>query len=143
MRKVILACACCCAVLGVARSAAQVPQITPKDAPKRGDTITIEGCIDGQTLTERATRLTYQLEGDKPLIQHLKSEHEGHMDKVTGKLKSERLIGSVKSKTVGKTTFRIGSREQRQIQEPQTEERELDPILEVTAIEHIKSGCHE
>jgi hypothetical protein len=130
-------------LLGSVSSAFQIPEPRPTLAtpPKRGDVVTIEGCIAAATLTDRKTRLTYRLKGAKELTQRIDSDHQGHVDVVTGTVKSDRKFASERSRTAKKTTIVVGVREVSVVPSNGQELEETDPELEVTSIEHIGGSC--
>ena len=130
-------------LLGQVLSASQIPAPKPSLAtpPKRGDVVTLEGCINGATFTDRKTQTTYRLKGAKELVKRIDSDHQGHVDVVTGTVKSERKFATERSRTAKKTTFVAGVREVRDVQPDSKELEELDPVLEVKSIEHIGGSC--
>ena len=147
MRTTVLSCvlgsALAITLLGHVLSASQIPTPKPSLAtpPKRGDVVTLEGCITGATFTDRKTQLTYRLKGAKELIRRIDSDHQGHVDKVTGTVKSERKFENQRSRTAKKTTLVVGVREKKDLPPETRELEELDPELEVTSIEHIGGSC--
>jgi hypothetical protein len=135
----LLACALFAVLVVHAASAAQDPPRDQTKIPERGDTITVEGCLDGSTIKDIDTGLTFRLKGEKALIKQLGKEHKGHMDKLTGVLKSELRMGGVKGKRVGNTVISIGGAEART--SPGAMQQELNPVLEVKTLEHLPGVC--
>src|SRR3954464_11750052 len=77
--------------------------------PKKGDALVVTGCIAGQTIEETDTLRTYRLTGDKAVVKELTKEHAGHLDEVSGTLKST-LVGTSPTGTqVGRTRITIGA----------------------------------
>ena len=147
MRTTVLPCvlgsALAVTLLGQVLSGSQIP--APKSSLatplKRGDVVTLEGCITAATFTDRKTRLTYRLTGVKELIQRVDSDHQGHVDAVTGTVKSERKFATERSRKGKKTTLVVGVREVTVVPSDGKELEELDPVLEVKSIEHIGGSC--
>jgi hypothetical protein len=139
----LLGCALALTLLGQVLSASQVPVPKPSLAtpPKRGDVVRMEGCINVATFTDRKTQLTYRLRGVKELMQRIDADHQGHVDAVTGTIKSERKFGTERSRSGKKTTLVVGVREKKDVPFDGKELEELDPVLEVKSIEHIGGSC--
>lgn len=139
----VIGCALAATLLGQVSSAAQVPEPKPSQAtpPKRGDVVTIEGCINRDVLTDRKTMLTYRLKGAKELMRRVDKEHQGHIDQVTGTVKSERKFANERRRTEKKTTFVVGVREVSKVPKDEAELEELEPLLEVASIQHLGGGC--
>ena len=68
--------------------------------PKKGDTISVHGCLRGGALESTdvewaearvplANGLTFRLTGDKNLLKDLRKSHDAHLVSVTGVLKSD------------------------------------------------------
>ena len=126
------------------------PAGTSKE-PKRGDTLVVRGCIAGgliessdaeasdSTGTYRG-RVTYRLTGDKKALKQLKQEHDGHVDVVTGILKSDLpQQNTPQGKRVGNTriTVGIGAQPTNDPTAPQ-----YLPALELKELEHTGVTCH-
>ena len=96
------------------------PAETPKE-PKRGDTLIVRGCItggmiessDAETNDSTGTYrgfVTYRLTGDKKALKQMKQDHDGHVDIVTGILKSDLpQQNTPQGKRVGNTRITVGA----------------------------------
>ena len=129
------------------------PQDKPAEGskePKRGDTLVVRGCIAGgliesseaeandSTGTYRG-RVTYRLTGDKKALKQLKQEHDGHVDIVTGILKSNLpQENTPRGKRVGNThiTVGVGTQPTNDPTAPQ-----YLPALELKELEHTGVPC--
>lgn len=129
--------------------ASQHKQPEPSSAPKRGDTIVVQGCVSGGTFvsSQAETRdstglysgaLTFRLSGDKKLIKQIKKEHDGHADVLTGVLKSDLNRHVPRGKVVGNTRITIGMGEPAR---PDTQAVQYMPVLQVKQIEHPGASC--
>jgi hypothetical protein len=105
--------------------------------PKKGDVLTVKGCLTGPTIEELSSLRTYRLTGDKALLKELAKEHTGHVDEVTGTLKSTLLQGSTRSKQVGKTRISIGVAESRTA----PDRGDALPVLSVKSFQHLQGVC--
>lgn len=136
-------------VLSVAFAAAG--QGKPADVvPKRGDIVSVKGCITGGTIQSSETEMqdlsgaypgfvTYRIAGNRKLVNPIKKEHDGHADVLTGKLKSDLpALDGRQEKRIGKTRITIGVG---QPPRPGSLAQEPMPALEVTAIEHTGVTC--
>lgn len=126
----------------------QEPVPEPKP-PKRGDTVTIKGCLDGGVLesTESSTAdrggnlhnaVVYRLTGDKDLLRRIKKEHAGHLDVLTGVLKTDPPTTTVRGTRIGKTRIFIGAGASRGMG---PEPPPPMPVLEVKELEHTEVSC--
>jgi hypothetical protein len=139
MRFTVLACAL---LAPFTLHAAGVTQDRPEAGsklPEKGDTITVKGCISGSTIEGQESGLIYRIKGDKGLITHISKEHKGHVDEVTGILKSSLRMGGGKSKRIGNTTISIGAAESRNTPAVQ----EVNPTLEAKTIKHLPEICRK
>lgn len=133
--------------------AAITGQEKPSDrasGPKRGDTITVRGCIVGGTIESSETKVrdstgeysgfvTYRLTGEKKTLKQIKQDHDGHEDVLTGVLKSDLPNANTpRGKWIGNTRITVGIGEQ-----PRTDPREPQfmPALQVKEIEHTGANC--
>jgi hypothetical protein len=118
--------------------------------PKRGDTVVVRGCISGGKIesTETSVRdgsgrysglVTYRLTGDKKVLNALKKEHGGHVEVLTGILKSELPAGDApRGKRIGNTGISIGiGRPPRANPAAPT----AVPVLDVKEFEHSGVTC--
>ncbi|HXG54599.1 MAG TPA: hypothetical protein VNJ03_04405 [Vicinamibacterales bacterium] len=118
--------------------------------PKRGDAVSVRGCITGGTIQSSETEMqdlsgtypgfiTYRIAGNRKLVNPIKKEHDGHADVLTGTLKSDLLARDGRQeKRVGKTRITIGVG---QPPRPGSLAQEPLPVLDVTAIEHTGATC--
>lgn len=114
------------------------PEGTAK-IPDIGDTITVTGCIGGQTIQDLDTGYTFRLKGKKALLKEIEKDHKGHSDELTGILRSSLQAGAMKSTQVGRTRISVGMSESRAGGAP----REMNPVLEVTSIVHRPAVCQK
>lgn len=153
MHTVVIALLLSVPVLDGALAAVQPMQDKPAEGskePKRGDTLVVRGCITGgmiessdadatdSTGTYRGL-VTYRLTGDKKALKQIKREHDGHVDIVTGKLKSNLpQQNTPRGKRVGNTriTVGIGAQPTNDPTAPQ-----YLPALEVKDLEHTSVTC--
>jgi hypothetical protein len=96
----------------------KAPSNTPPS--KKGDAITISGCLRGSALeatdvggSEDASAvtqgMTFRLTGDKALLKEMKEKYDKKVVEVRGVLKSDLLPTSWAERTVGKTRISIGT----------------------------------
>lgn len=140
-------------VIALALGAAPRAEQARTKPPKKGDTILIRGCLRGSAveaaamMTEDAEGtkrsedgvpvLTYRLQGDKKLLQELKSGHDRHVVEVKGILRSD-VSGNI-GKDVGRTRITIGV-DPRTGRSPHGEDRAV-PVLEAISFEATTVGC--
>jgi hypothetical protein len=136
-------------VLFVVPLLAQKPE-SGVSAPKKGDNVTIRGCVHWPLLVQSgfwrtditknaATPYTYRLSGDKNLVKPLQKEHADTIVEVSGVLKSTATPPpATRGKDNGKTKVYVGVSGQK----PQTPD-EADPplLLRVTAFEPTHAPC--
>jgi hypothetical protein len=147
MRTAIAVC-----LLVFSASLAAMPQ---KEAapgpPKKGDAITVKGCLTGTALeaTELGSTdqtgglssgLTFRLTGNKSLLKQLRDEHDGHLVEVEGVLKSELPHQNVSTRRVGKMRITIGSPAANPAT-PDAEARRAVPVLEVKSFDSAGTIC--
>jgi hypothetical protein len=128
------------AVMSVAIAAAPRLQsgIDQKVAePRKGDPLIVTGCITGPTIQETDTLRTYRLTGDKTILKELAKAHVGHLDEISGTLKSVLVESATRTKQVGKTRISIGAVESRSA----PERREGLPVLAVKSFRHLPGAC--
>ena len=137
-------------ILAVVAIAAQDRPTDSSSGPKRGDTVTVRGCITAGTIESRETEVsdstgkysgfvTYRLTGNKKILKPIKDEHDGHADVLTGRLKSDLPNANTpRGKRIGNTRITVGVGEP-----PRTDPREpaYMPALEVKEIEHTGLSC--
>lgn len=132
---------------------AMVAQDKPGEQPKqlkRGDTIVVRGCITGGTVESSDAQandstgtytgfVTYRLTGDKKALKQIKQEHDGHVDIVTGILKSDLPAdNTARGKRVGNTRITVGVGAQ-----PTHDPNVVQylPALQVKEVEHTGVNC--
>lgn len=126
----------------------QDPAHEPK-APKRGDTVTVRGCLDGGVLESADTStsdrsgnlhnaVVYRLTGDKKLLQQIKKEHAGHLDTLVGVLKTDPPTSTGRTTRIGKTRIHIGVGASRGMG---NEPPPPMPVLEVKELQHSEVSC--
>lgn len=114
--------------------------------PKRGDKVTVTGCVsrgriesNEMKVTDRDASydrlVTYRLTGDKKVLESLKKDHEGHVEVLTGTLKSELPVEG-HQRTVGNTRIGIGLPGRNEPGAPPSY-----PVLEVKSAEHTEKSC--
>ncbi|HVL68064.1 MAG TPA: hypothetical protein VM364_12445 [Vicinamibacterales bacterium] len=126
------------------------PKEEPKQ-PKRGDSVTVRGCLTGSVIESSDSTVrdpggelhhyvTYRLTGDRKLLEQIRKEHQGHLDVVKGILKSEPPTTTVHSRRIGRTSVYVGvgaTSTQRNDPAPAM------PVLEVKELEHTEIRCAE
>jgi hypothetical protein len=131
---------------------AAIQQDPPKEnkPPKRGDAVVAKGCVKGSVLetaelsgagdanTRSSDLLTFRLTGDKKTLQELKKEHEGHVDVLTGELKTDLPKSDTGGKKIGNTRITFGVGDRRGPMQPQPPPM---PVLKVTSFEHTGVSC--
>ncbi len=142
------------AILALAVSASPSPQppvATPRspDLPAveaGSDAVTLEGCIRGGALTAvrgeqigRTHDRTYRLSGPKELVGQLKSDHRGHLMRVTGRIRDfdDPRATRRTEKKVGKATIIAGASRGTS---PRMGGHAI-PILDVVSFEHLSDSC--
>lgn len=103
--------------------------------PAKGTAIVVSGCIRDSTIEETGTGRIFRLTGDKKTLKELMQSHDGHVDDVSGVLKSELLQTMERSKRIGKTRISIGATESRNTP------AEGFPILSIKSFEHTGGMC--
>jgi hypothetical protein len=105
--------------------------------PRKGDALVVTGCIIGPTIEETSTGRTFRLTGDRKIVKELAKAHAGHIDEVSGTLKSTLLESTMRTKQVGKTRITFGAVESRSA----PERGESLPVLAVKAFRHLAGVC--
>jgi hypothetical protein len=105
--------------------------------PRKGDFLAVTGCINGPTVEERDTGRSYRLTGDKALVKEISKVHVGHIDEVSGILKSIPTSSAGGGKQVGRTRIRIGVVESRSA----PDRAEPMPVLSVKSFRHLDGVC--
>jgi len=124
-------------------------QDKPGAVPKKGDVVSVKGCIRAGAIESNEIEIkdgtdsytgfvTLRIAGDKKVVNPIKKEHEGHADVLTGTLKSDLLDpSSLTSKRVGNTRIAVGLG-------PPGTARDAPPpmpVLDVKEIEHTGVNC--
>jgi hypothetical protein len=115
-----------------------------RDRPRRGETLVVTGCIERDRIashtieiTERKTSwdgaVTFRMTGDKKIVNTLKGDHEGHIEIVTGVLRSELPVES--NRRIGNTTIGMGLPGRNAPPMPSY------PVLDVKSAEHTDKSC--
>jgi hypothetical protein len=148
MRNVISIC-----VLLVALPSAAAAQ-DGKDAPKgikKGDKISVRGCLSGAALEATdvsgtdgsspfAGGLTFRLTGDKSMLKELREKHDGKIVDVAGVLKSELTQNTAATRKVGKMHVTIGT-PAAVPGRPDTETQRSLPVLELKSFNGGTTSC--
>ena len=136
--------------LAAAMTFALAQEKPPEAVPKRGDVVTVRGCISGSTISSSdievrdstgkySTFVTFRLTGNKKVVNPIKKEHDGHVDVLVGTLKSDLPeTNAPHGKRIGKTRIIIGVGQQ---SGRDSQRYEPMPALDVTAIEHTGVTC--
>ena len=116
--------------------------------PKRGDTIVVRGCITGGKIESSETQVpdrrgaypvlvTYRLTGEKKALKQIREDHAGHVDVITGVLKSDLPHQNAsRGKRIGNTDIVIGNPPRTDPHTPQ-----FLPALQVKKIDHTGINC--
>jgi hypothetical protein len=107
--------------------------------PRKGDPLVVTGCIAGPTVEETDTLRTFRLTGDKALVKEITKEHAGHIDEVSGTLKSTLTAGTAPGKQFGRSRISIGIVESKS--RPAPERGEALPVLAVKSFRHLPGSC--
>jgi hypothetical protein len=119
--------------------------------PKKGDTITVKGCLSGSMLLSTETTATggaelpiaaytYQLKGKKDLLKELRAKHDATLVELTGELKSTLPEESFLGTRIGRTTIVVGADPRSREQGMQGTAQPL-PVLEVRSYEGSSVAC--
>ena len=129
-----------CALLSLfAFQSTDAPQERPErkaKIPEKGDLLVVKGCLSGSTLHDSASARTYRLRGAKSVMRLLK-EHKGHMDEITGELKSSLRMSNTRGTQVGRTKISIGVADPRNAGVAE----EYNPVLEGKSFNHLLGVC--
>ena len=121
-------------VVGTTALAQSGPESRAKP-PAKGAAVVVSGCIRDSTIEETATGRVFRLTGDRKALRELMKAHDGHVDDVSGVLKSGLLQTTERSKRIGKTGISIGAAESRNTP------AEGFPILSIKSFEHTGGMC--
>lgn len=115
--------------------------------PRRGDIVTVKGCVANATLDsnevagqEKESRyfefVTFRLTGDKKLLEDIRKEHVGHSDVLHGELRSDLPKPGQSGRIVGNSRISIGVG-----RGMQPEPAPPLPVLKVSSIDHTGVTC--
>ncbi len=142
-----------CTTIALLLCAAQLSaQDAPQKPPKKGDTVSVRGCLRGNAVeqadlliedgegevkqNDQVPAMTYRLQGDKSVLRELKDKHDRMVVQVKGILKSE-VAGSGIGTNVGRTRITIGV-------DPRNPTRGAEqplPVLEAKSFEATSVSC--
>jgi hypothetical protein len=136
---------------GAALVADQDKEGARKRVPKKGDTITVKGCLTGSTLQSTETvaedgsplpmpTYSYQLKGKKDVLKDLRSKHDGEIVELTGELKSMLPDAGSFGTTIGGTKVVVGADPMSREQAMQGTGQPL-PVLEVKSFKGSTVTC--
>jgi hypothetical protein len=142
---------CCCLVLATAATAATESAQTADRATRKGDPLTVKGCLSGTSLVATETSaadttallaegLTFRLAGDKALLRQLRQEHDRRLVEVRGILKSNLPQAGAQPRSLGGMRIGIGATAP-MTGRPEGEARRVLPVLEVTAFDGGSTFC--
>ena len=143
------------AALAVALSTVLTAQDPPRRStaiPKKGDAVTLKGCLRGAALeatdvaaedssTPLLSGLTFRLAGKKDLLKEMKQKHDGRLVEVRGTLKSDLQpqagygtnVGGMRITIGGPTSGPAGGRE--------AETRKSLPVVDVSGFSGSETTC--
>jgi hypothetical protein len=142
-------------VLGAGPVAAQEQEEKKESArpPKSGDTIAVEGCLNGSMLEGAGAipaadgrqallppGLNFQLKGKKNVLKDLTAKHDGQVVAITGVLKSN-IDGAGPGTKIGNTRIVIGVQSTSPGRGMMPGTQEMLPVLEVKSFESEAIGC--
>jgi hypothetical protein len=150
MRQIIRVNICVLAIAMSSNAFAQTEK-NPSKGIKKGDTISVKGCLTGTALeaTEVATAdstgslasgVTFRLTGDKSLLKQMREKHDGKVVEVEGILKSDLRQDGVQTGKVGKMKITIGS-PAAVPGRPAAEAQRSLPVLEVKSFDGSTITC--
>lgn len=126
----------------------------PDKPPVKGDEIVVRGCVSGSMLQSFDTRridntgeltgaITYRLTGPRQIVRALRSDHNKHIEDVTGILKSDLPddANGARGKRIGNTRVFIGIGAPGQRGNSPGDAMPHMPVLEVISFEHVAGSC--
>lgn len=128
----------------------QDPSQPREKPPQEGDAVIVKGCVKGSVLESHETRkaddtgmtsasIDYRMTGKKDVVKAVRSGHDGHLEEITGVLKSRLPDDNVmKGKQIGKTRIFIGGDPRSSGIESRTPHL---PVLEVKSSRHLGDRC--
>ena len=146
MVRVLAACS-----VFVALASEGAAQEKPSSPPKKGDVISVRGCLTGSALEATDIKsvdttdllsngVTFRLTGDKALLKKMRDEADGRVVDVEGRLKSELPKANAQSRKVGKVRITVGV-PMATPATPAAETQRSLPVLEVTSFEGSTTAC--
>lgn len=115
--------------------------------PKRGDVVVAKGCLKGGVLESGdltsegggayIEMTTYRLTGDKESLAEIKKDHDGHLDVITGELRTD-LPTATRGAKIGNSRITIGVGPSRGMM---PEPPPPMPVLKVKSFEHTGIDC--
>jgi hypothetical protein len=126
------------------------PKEKENEPPKRGDTVIAKGCIRGGALeTSDVSRrdgsvsaledlVTFRLTGDKKQLEELKKEHDGHVDAITGELRTDLPTKGIGGRKIGNSRITVGVGGSRGMM---PEPPPPMPVLKVASFAHTGVTC--
>lgn len=139
------------ATFPLAASAGQEKPEKPAGPPKKGDAISVRGCLTGSALEATdlgsldvtgaiSSGVTFRLTGDKNLLKQMREKHDGRIVDIEGILKSDLRQENLVGRKVGKMRITIGSPAANP-GTPEAEGRRSVPVLEVKSYEGSITTC--
>ena len=115
--------------------------------PKRGDTVVAKGCLKGGVLEssdltsgsggDYIEMTTYRLTGDKESLAEIRKDHDGHLDVITGELRTD-LPKATRAAKIGNSRISVGVGPSRGMM---PEPLPPMPVLKVKSFEHTGIDC--
>ena len=123
----------------------------PGALPKKGDRVTLKGCLRGGALEATdvaaedsditvASGLTFRVTGNKSLLKDLKQKAEGRLVDIRGVLKSELLPQDGYGTQLGRMRVTIGTPSTNP-GSPAAEAHRSVPVVEVKSFDGTDTGC--
>ena len=143
------------AVLAVAVASPLGAQDKPRDQmgiPKKGDPVTLKGCLRGGALeatdvgaedssTPLLSGLTFRLTGKKDVLKEMKQKHDNRLVEVRGTLKSDLQPQAGYGTNVGGMHITIGGPTAGPAGGREAETRKSLPVVDVSGFEGSATGC--
>lgn len=152
MRRIGLVLLLSAVVAGGSASAQQPPEEKKPATPKKGDKVTVRGCVAGQLFTAAEFRLedettmpgrtyTYRLEGPRRVLRQLRDDHHGRIVDIQAVLRSELPEDPDRgTKRIGSSRVRIGFGTPSGRNTP-GDTMPYYPVLEVVSFEPVGPRC--
>ena len=154
MRRTILTLTALSLVAILPVAAQQAAERTPSGPPAKGDEVVVVGCITGPAVEAQETRhvgqetgidraITYRMSGKKDLVKRLREDHDGHLEELTGVLRSALPDASQqRGAQIGRTRIFVGGSSGRRSPMDNAMPAQHLPVLEVKASRHINGRCN-